>query len=149
MGNWDRRWDASMVIVKKTMSQSEWDIGVVVIDSGSTDGTRERAEGLGATILPGLAETICADFYMTPEDFESRYLSPAGAGFSIAPHFSQSAWFRFHNRGEGPRNLYLVGAGSHPGAGLPGVLSSAKVVDRLLPSAAEDLAGIRAEALPA
>ena len=92
---------------------------------------------LGATLLPGLAETIRADFFMTPEDFASRYLSPAGAGFSIAPHFRQSAWFRFHNRGEGPRNLYLVGAGSHPGAGLPGVLSSAKVVDRLLPSAAE------------
>ncbi|WP_290891287.1 phytoene desaturase family protein [Arenimonas sp.] len=104
---------------------------------------------LGATLLPGLADSICADFYMTPEDFESRYLSPAGAGFSIAPHFRQSAWFRFHNRGEGPRNLYLVGAGSHPGAGLPGVLSSAKVVDRLLPSAAEDLALVRAEALPA
>ena len=86
-------------------------------------------------ILPGLAQSICADFYMTPEDFESRYLSPAGAGFSIAPHFRQSAWFRFHNRGEGPRNLYLAGAGSHPGAGLPGVLCSAKVVERLLPMA--------------
>lgn len=87
---------------------------------------------LGATILPGLDQTIRADFFMTPEDFATRYLSPAGAGFSIAPHFSQSAWFRFHNRGEGPSNLYLVGAGSHPGAGLPGVLCSAKVVDRLL-----------------
>jgi phytoene desaturase len=90
---------------------------------------------LDATILPGLNQTICSDFFMTPEDFESRYLSPAGAGFSIAPRFYQSAWFRFHNRGEGPRNLYLVGAGSHPGAGLPGVLCSAKVVDRLLPKA--------------
>ena len=104
---------------------------------------------LAATILPGLDEAIRADFFMTPEDFQSRYLSPAGAGFSIAPHFSQSAWFRFHNRGEGPRNLYLVGAGSHPGAGLPGVLSSAKVVDRLLPSAADDLARFAPEALPA
>ncbi len=111
---------------------------------------RERVvAALGATLLPGLAETIRADFFMTPEDFESRYLSPAGAGFSIAPHFSQSAWFRFHNRGEGPRNLYLVGAGSHPGAGLPGVLSSAKVVDQLLPSAAEELAGRRPEWAPA
>ncbi len=90
---------------------------------------------LDATILPGLTHTIRADFCMTPEDFETQYLSPAGAGFSIAPVFTQSAWFRFHNRGEGPRNLYLVGAGSHPGAGLPGVLCSAKVVDRLLPAA--------------
>lgn len=95
---------------------------------------------LGATILTGLETTIRADFFMTPEDFATNYLSPAGAGFSIAPHFRQSAWFRFHNRGEGPSNLYLTGAGSHPGAGLPGVLSSAKVVDRLLPTAAADLA---------
>ena len=118
----------------------------------SQEGPRLRdrvVSALGATLLPGLAESIRAEFFMTPEDFESRYLSPAGAGFSIAPHFSQSAWFRFHNRGEGPRNLYLVGAGSHPGAGLPGVLSSAKVVDRLLPSAAEDLARFTADALPA
>lgn len=100
---------------------------------------RERVvAALGATILPGLEQSICADFYMTPEDFATRYLAPAGSGFSIAPHFSQSAWFRFHNRGEGPRNLYLVGAGSHPGAGLPGVLSSAKVVERLLPTAASE-----------
>jgi phytoene desaturase len=102
---------------------------------------RERVvAALGSTILPGLAETIRADFFMTPEDFSSCYLSPEGAGFSIAPHFRQSAWFRFHNRGEGPRNLYLVGAGSHPGAGLPGVLCSAKVVDRLLPSAGDTTA---------
>ena len=104
---------------------------------------------LGATLLPGLADTLCADFYMTPEDFEHRYLSPAGAGFSIAPVFSQSAWFRFHNRGEGPRNLYLVGAGSHPGAGLPGVLCSAKVVERLLPAATRPLARHTLEAAPA
>ena len=104
---------------------------------------------LGGTLLPGLAESIRADFFMTPEDFQSRYQSPAGAGFSIAPHFRQSAWFRFHNRGEGPRNLYLVGAGSPPGAGLPGVLSSAKVVDQLLPSAAQDLARSAPEAVPA
>jgi len=98
---------------------------------------------LGGTILPGLDNTIRADFFMTPEDFATNYLSPQGAGFSIAPHFRQSAWFRFHNQGEGPRNLYLAGAGSHPGAGLPGVLCSAKVVDRLLPTAAADVAQVR------
>ena len=48
----------------------------------------------------------------------------------------QSAWFRFHNRAEGTRALYLVGAGTHPGAGLPGVLSSAKIVDGMLPQVA-------------
>jgi phytoene desaturase len=90
--------------------------------------------GLDRTLLPGLAETITAEFSMTPEDFQSDYLSTHGAGFSVAPLFRQSAWFRFHNRAEGVRHLYLVGAGTHPGAGLPGVLSSAKVLDALLPS---------------
>jgi len=84
------------------------------------------------TMLPGLRESMTADFTMTPDDFAERYLSVAGAGFSISPHFTQSAWFRFHNRSESIENLYLVGAGTHPGAGLPGVVSSAKVVERLI-----------------
>lgn len=90
-------------------------------------------EALDRTILPGLARHITADFYRTPEDFANDYLSVHGAGFSVAPIFRQSAWFRFHNRAEGVANLFLVGAGTHPGAGLPGVLCSAKVVDGLLP----------------
>ena len=73
---------------------------------------------------------------MTPEDFKTNYLSHAGAGFSIAPHFTQSAYFRFHNKAEGIKNLFLTGAGTHPGAGVPGVLCSAKVVDRLVPQVA-------------
>jgi len=89
-------------------------------------------KALSDSILPELEETITGDFYMTPEDFSEDYLSVAGAGFSVAPLFSQSAWFRFHNRAEGPDNLYLVGAGTHPGAGLPGVLCSAKVLDRIV-----------------
>jgi phytoene desaturase len=89
---------------------------------------------LDKTMLPGLKDCITADFFMTPADFESRYLSYAGAGFSIAPYFTQSAWFRFHNKAEGLQNLYLVGAGTHPGAGMPGVLCSAKVIDRLIPA---------------
>jgi len=90
---------------------------------------------LDRTLLPGLAATITAEFSMTPNDFKHDYLSVNGAGFSVAPLFRQSAWFRFHNRAEGIRNLYLVGAGTHPGAGLPGVLCSAKVVDALIPAA--------------
>lgn len=93
-------------------------------------------DALGERTLPGLRESLVDQFHMTPVDFKERYLSPDGAGFSISPLFSQSAWFRFHNRGEGPSNLFLVGAGTHPGAGLPGVVCSAKVVDRLLPNAA-------------
>jgi phytoene desaturase len=91
--------------------------------------------GLERTIMPGLSETITAEIMMTPKDFEKNYLSHAGAGFSIAPHFTQSAYFRFHNKAEGIRNLYLTGAGTHPGAGIPGVLCSAKVIDRLVPQA--------------
>jgi phytoene desaturase len=87
---------------------------------------------LDKTMIPGLKETITADFFMTPKDFETNYLSYAGAGFSVAPYFTQSAWFRFHNKAEGLENLYLVGAGTHPGAGMPGVLCSAKVIDRLV-----------------
>ena len=90
---------------------------------------------LARTILPDLGACITSDFYMTPENFRSDYLSAHGAGFSVAPLFRQSAWFRFHNRAEGIRNLYLVGAGTHPGAGLPGVLCSAKVMDALVPAA--------------
>lgn len=90
---------------------------------------------LGASILPNLADHIADQFFMTPQDFATDYLSPDGAGFSISPLFRQSAWFRFHNRGEGPNNLLLVGAGTHPGAGLPGVITSAKVLDHLLPQA--------------
>jgi phytoene desaturase len=105
---------------------------------------------LDRTILPGLGGCITSDFYMTPENFRSDYLSAHGAGFSVAPLFRQSAWFRFHNRAEGIRNLYLVGAGTHPGAGLPGVLCSAKVMDALVPSAdpsAQHCAG-RSSTLP-
>ncbi len=98
--------------------------------------TERVIEALDRTTLPGLKEVIVDPFFMTPQDFEQRYLSPEGAGFSVSPLFRQSAWFRFHNRGEGPKNLFVVGAGTHPGAGLPGVVSSAKVVDRLMPNAA-------------
>ncbi len=87
---------------------------------------------LDGSILPGLSQSIRSDFFMTPEDFEHDYLSPLGSGFSIAPIFRQSAYFRFHNRAEGPDNLYLVGAGTHPGAGVPGVLSSARLTGNLI-----------------
>ncbi len=90
---------------------------------------------LERTLLPELSSHITEDFYVTPSDFRSRYLSLHGAGFSVQPTLGQSAYFRFHNRSEDVEGLYLVGAGTHPGAGLPGVLSSAKVLDRLVPAA--------------
>jgi len=88
-------------------------------------------DALDKTILPDLHRHIRSDFFMTPKDFKSDYLSHLGSGFSVSPVFSQSAWFRFHNRSEVLDNLYLVGAGTHPGAGVPGVLCSAKVLDRI------------------
>jgi phytoene desaturase len=104
----------------------------------ATEGPRLRdriVEALERTMLPGLKAAITADFYKTPEDFRDEYRSVHGAGFSVAPIFRQSAWFRFHNKSESVRNLYLVGAGTHPGAGVPGVLCSAKVIDALIPAA--------------
>ncbi len=90
-------------------------------------------EALERTMLPGLRESLAVRFHMTPADFGDRYLSVHGSGFSIQPILRQSAWFRFHNRSEELSNLYLVGAGTHPGAGVPGVLSSARVLDRVVP----------------
>lgn len=93
---------------------------------------RDRiVKSLDNTILPNLQNHITSDFFMTPENFKSEYLSQLGSGFSISPIFSQSAWFRFHNQSEVLENLFLVGAGTHPGAGVPGVLCSAKVLDRI------------------
>ena len=83
-------------------------------------------------ILPNLKENITADFYVTPDYFENDLSTLHGSGFSIQPKFTQSAYFRFHNKSEIFNNLYFVGAGTHPGAGIPGVISSAKVLDELL-----------------
>ena len=106
----------------------------------ATEGERLKdriIDALDKTILPELKKCITDDFYMTPKDFKQDYLSTHGAGFSIAPLFRQSAWFRFHNKAEGIKHLYLTGAGTHPGAGLPGVLCSAKVLDKLIPAEAD------------
>lgn len=86
-------------------------------------------------LLPGLSQHIGPQLVLTPEDFKSRYRSPYGAGFSIEPRILQSAYFRPHNLSEEVAGLYLVGAGTHPGAGLPGVISSAEVTGNLVPPA--------------
>jgi len=83
-------------------------------------------------LLPELKENIVEDFYLTPDYFESELNTKYGSGFSIQPKFSQSAYFRFHNKSEICKGLYFVGAGTHPGAGVPGVLSSAKVLDKII-----------------
>lgn len=88
-------------------------------------------------MLPGLGDHLSSSLVFTPETFRDRYLSPHGAGFSIEPRILQSAWFRPHNVSEELKGLYLVGAGTHPGAGLPGVVSSAEVLAQLVPDPAK------------
>ncbi|MEN9755614.1 MAG: hypothetical protein RLZ07_1996 [Pseudomonadota bacterium] len=90
---------------------------------------------LEQTVLPELSKHIVTSRMLTPQDFQDRLLSYKGAAFSLQPQLFQSAWFRPHNRSEEVKGLYLVGAGTHPGAGIPGVISSAKVVADLLPEA--------------
>jgi phytoene desaturase len=96
---------------------------------------------LADTVLPGLRGSIITSHMLTPIDFQERLLSYRGAAFSLEPQLFQSAWFRPHNRSEEVEGLFLVGAGTHPGAGIPGVLSSARVLDQLIRPARS--AGVR------
>ncbi len=88
---------------------------------------------LEETLLPGLKDEVTVSRVMTPLDFENRLNSTRGAAFGLEPVLTQSAWFRAHNKSEDVDGLYLVGAGTHPGAGVPGVLSSARVLDAVVP----------------
>jgi phytoene desaturase len=96
---------------------------------------RAIARELGGTMLPDLENQTVSSRMLTPQDFQDRLSSFRGAAFGLEPILTQSAWFRPHNRSEDIERLYLVGAGTHPGAGLPGVLSSARVLDSLVPDA--------------
>lgn len=106
---------------------------------------RERAEPyraaiakrLSETLLPGLEDEVISSLMLTPQGFQDRLSSYKGAAFALEPVLTQSAWFRPHNRSEEVDRLYLVGAGTHPGAGLPGVLSSARVLDAVVPHGRE------------
>ncbi|NWG20211.1 MAG: phytoene desaturase [Chloroflexi bacterium] len=82
--------------------------------------------------LPELSQHIVVERMMDPRDFQRRQNSYLGAAFALEPTLLQSAWFRPHNRSEEFENLYFVGAGTHPGAGIPGVLSSAVILERLV-----------------
>jgi phytoene desaturase len=84
-------------------------------------------------LLPGLEAALATQVHMTPLDFEQSLRSVAGAAFGPEPVLTQSAWFRYHNRSPDVEGLYFVGAGTHPGGGIPGVLSSAKVLERVVP----------------
>jgi phytoene desaturase len=90
---------------------------------------------LDVTHLPGLRDSLTTCFHVTPQYFQEVLGSHAGSGFGLEPRLSQSAYFRFHNRSKEVDGLYFVGAGTHPGAGVPGVLNSARVLERLVPDA--------------
>jgi phytoene desaturase len=113
-----------LVPVPNNLSKIKW----------STEGEKFKnlvLDKMDNSVLPGIKENVVSDFYLTPDYFEKELSTLHGSGFSIQPKFSQSAYFRFHNQSEEFKNLYFVGAGTHPGAGMPGVLSSAKVLDEL------------------
>ena len=82
--------------------------------------------------LPNLSQHIVTEHYIDPRHFENTLNSYNGSAFSVEPTLTQSAWFRPHNQSEDIPNLYFVGAGTHPGAGLPGVLNSGKIVANLI-----------------
>jgi phytoene desaturase len=89
---------------------------------------------LEETLLPGLGDVVATSKVMTPLDFRDRFLAPSGAAFGMEPILSQSAYVRPQNRSHWLKNLYLVGAGTHPGAGITGVVTSARVTDELVPN---------------
>ncbi|MCA3252924.1 MAG: phytoene desaturase [Pseudomonadota bacterium] len=109
------------------------------LDSGidwaqRAEGFRQRIQQrLERTVMPGLGQAITVSHVTTPQHFHDQLCSVKGAAFGLEPRLLQSAWFRPHNRSEDLPGLYLVGAGTHPGAGVPGVLMSAKALESVLP----------------
>ena len=109
------------------------------LDSGvdwatQAEGFRQRiVQRLESTVMPGFSRHVVTSRLLTPQDFHDRLLSYKGAAFGLEPTLLQSAWFRPHNRSEDIERLYLVGAGTHPGAGVPGVLMSARALDSVVP----------------
>jgi phytoene desaturase len=83
-------------------------------------------------LIPDLHERLETCFHYTPQDFTTDLGAHLGSAFSLEPVLTQSAWFRAHNRDDHFANLYFVGAGTHPGAGIPGVVGSAKATASLM-----------------
>jgi len=92
---------------------------------------------IGRRLIPDIHNRIVTKFHYAPDDFAADLSAHHGSAFSLEPLLTQSAWFRAHNRDDAIPNLYLVGAGTHPGAGIPGVVGSAKATATLM---IEDLA---------
>ena len=91
-------------------------------------------DSLEARMLPGLRAHLTTQFFVTPDYFQDELRSVEGNAFGIEPRLTQSAYFRYHNRSEDVDDLYFVGASTHPGAGIPGVLNTAKVLEKVVPT---------------
>ena len=87
---------------------------------------------VGRRLIPDIHDRIVTKFHYAPRDFALDLNAHLGSAFSLEPILTQSAWFRAHNRDDVIHNLYLVGAGTHPGAGIPGVVASAKATAGLM-----------------
>jgi len=87
---------------------------------------------VGRRLIPDIHERIVTKFHYAPNDFAQDLNAHLGSAFSLEPILTQSAWFRVHNRDDHIPNLYFVGAGTHPGAGIPGVVGSAKATAALM-----------------
>jgi len=87
---------------------------------------------VGRRLIPDIHDRIVTKFHYAPSDFAHDLNAHLGSAFSLEPTLTQSAWFRVHNRDDHIPNLYFVGAGTHPGAGIPGVVGSAKATARLM-----------------
>jgi phytoene desaturase len=113
------------------------------LDSGTDWATQAEPyrqavlERLERTVMPGLRDSIVTSRVTTPQDFHDRLLSFKGAAFGQEPVLLQSAWFRPHNRSEDVQGLFMVGASTHPGAGVPGVLMSAKALETVVPQVSD------------
>ena len=108
-------------------------LGAAAIDwERESAGYAERILAALETVLPGLRREIVVQRVFTPVDFRDQLNAFQGSAFSVAPRLAQSAYFRPHNRDREIPGLYIVGAGTHPGAGVPGVINSAKATARLV-----------------
>jgi phytoene desaturase len=107
--------------------------GLVDWEQRSEEYGQRIQEELERRVLPGLGASIEVKKTIDPRYFRDELRSTDGAAFGIEPLLQQSAWFRFHNRSEDVRGLYFVGASTHPGAGVPGVLCTARVLDQVVP----------------
>ncbi len=114
--------------------------GKLAVDWDKVGPQLEKAilDEVGRRLIPDIHDRIVTKFHYAPSDFASDLNAHLGSAFSLEPLLTQSAWFRGHNRDDVIRNFYLVGAGTHPGAGIPGVVGSAKATAGLM---IEDLGG--------